>query len=169
MRNAVIRQEARATETAPTVNDVSPADGSLVWRGDDIGLAVDRDVTVTLRDPAMPGGVWHVSLADAIDVLDRLDLYGRERIELALRFAAEHGHLSVGDMAVWEEYVTHGKVRWVPVIHVRHDDGEQSHANAVTGDPQLSHSAALNTARSMCDALDGEWYGVRRTTECGAM
>ncbi|WGS43707.1 hypothetical protein LFL97_09375 [Burkholderia sp. JSH-S8] len=169
MRNAVIRQEARAAVTAPTVDDVSPAASSLVWQGDDIGLAVDRDVTVTLRDPAMPGGVWHISLADALDVVDRLDSYGRERIELALRYAAEHGHLSVGDMAVWEEYVTHGKVRWVPVIHVRRDDGEQSHADAVSGDPLLSHSAALNAARSMCDALGGEWYGVRRATERGAM
>ncbi|WP_157377217.1 hypothetical protein [Burkholderia ubonensis] len=169
MRNAVIRQEARAAVTAPTVDDVSPADSSLVWQGDDIGLAVDRDATVILRDPAMPGGVWHISLADALNVVDRLDSYGRERIELALCHAAEHGHLSVGDMAVWEEYVTHGKAQWVPVIHVRRDDGEQSHADAVSGDPQLSHSAALNAARSMCDALGGEWYGVRRATERGAM
>ncbi|WP_155626947.1 hypothetical protein [Burkholderia diffusa] len=138
---------------------------SLVWQGDDIGLAVDSDVIVSLRDPAMPGGVWHVSLADTLDVFDRLDSYGRQRIELALRFAAEHGYLSANDMAVWDEYVTHGALRWVPVTRVKDDSGEHTY----TGEPFLEHSAALTAAQSMCDALGGVWSGARRMIDHGAM
>ncbi|BEH48151.1 hypothetical protein [Burkholderia pseudomallei] len=165
MSNAVNRQASHSAATSARVCDASASGCSLVWQGDDIGLAIDSDVIVTLRDPAMPGGVWHVSLADALDVFDRLDSYGRERMESALRFSAEHGYLSASDMAAWEDYVAHGAVRWVPVVHVKRDGGEQTY----TGEPLLGHRAALNAAESMCDSLGGEWSGVRRMSECGAV
>ncbi|HIH2652726.1 TPA: hypothetical protein ACYLK9_006655 [Burkholderia cenocepacia] len=165
MSKAVNRQVRHSAATSPLVGDASVSGHSLVWQGDDIGLAVDSDVIVTLRDPAMPGGVWHVSLADALDVFDRLNPYGRERMESALRFSAEHGYLSTSDMAAWEDYVANGAVRWVPVVHVKRDGGEQTY----TGEPLLSHRAALNAAVSMCDSLGGEWSGVRRMSERGAV
>lgn len=124
MSKAVNRQVPHSAATSPLVGDASVSGHSLVWQGDDIGLAVDSDVIVTLRAPAMPGGVWHVSLADALDVFDRLDSYGRERMESALRFSAEHGYLSSSDMATWEDYAAHGAVRWVPMVHVKRDGGE---------------------------------------------
>ncbi|WP_096504295.1 hypothetical protein [Burkholderia sp. IDO3] len=164
MSKAVNRQAPHSAVTSPLVVDASVSGHSLVWQGDDIGLAVDSDVIVTLRDPVMPGGVWHVSLADALDVFDRLDSYGRERMESALRFSAEHGYLSASDMAVWEDYVAHGALRWVPVVHVRRNGDEQTY----TGEPLLSHRAALHAAESMCDSLGGEWSGVRRMAERGA-
>lgn len=54
----------------------------------------------------MPGGAWHVSLAEAlaVAVADRLDDRSHQRLEQALPFCAEHGYLSSGDLAVWQAY-----------------------------------------------------------------
>ncbi|OXI70118.1 hypothetical protein CFB81_16405 [Burkholderia sp. AU28863] len=79
--------------------------GKLEWIGDDIGLNPGEDVTVQLRDPQMPGGAWHVSLAEALAVADRLDDRAHQRLEQALPFCAEHGYLSAADLAVWQSQV----------------------------------------------------------------
>ncbi|WP_333995061.1 hypothetical protein [Burkholderia orbicola] len=131
----------------------------LEWIGDNIGLNSDEDVMVRLRDPAMPGGAWEVGLVDALAVADRLDAYGRQRIEAELPFAAEHGYLNSGDLAVWRDYERYGVVRWIPVVRVRRDDGTEV---SVTGDPLPGHAAALDAAFGMQAKMGGEWYGVRR-------
>ncbi|MCA8051313.1 hypothetical protein [Burkholderia arboris] len=131
----------------------------LEWIGDNIGLNPDNDVMVRLRDPVMPRGAWAVGLVDALSVADRLDAFGRQRIEAALPFAAEHGHLSFGDLAVWRDYEHYGVVRWIPVVRVRRDDGTEV---SVTGDPLPGHAAALDVALGMQAQMSGEWYGVRR-------
>ncbi|WP_186223867.1 hypothetical protein [Burkholderia gladioli] len=138
--------------------------GNLEWVGDDIGLNPGEDVTVKIRDPLMPGGARHVSLANALSMADRLDERTRQRLDQALPFAAAHGHLSADDLAAWQEYLTRISPQWVPVVYLRiqRSGGAEACTESVAGEPHDTHHDAMDAARRLCDELDGDGYGARR-------
>ena len=76
----------------------------LAWMGDNIGLTDGFDSLVSLYDPSTPRDVFHVSLADAMAVIDHVDAHSRHRILSGLRSAAQRAELGANDLAVWERY-----------------------------------------------------------------
>lgn len=137
----------------------------LVLVGDSIGLDPDEDAVVRFRAIEAPRGTWHVSLVDALAVAHKIDEQDLERMTAALHVAAEIGNLSAADLAAWRAYVEASLRQWLPVVYVQRGGGAESHTHAVVGEPVLSHHAAMNEGRRLCDELGGDGYGARRVRQ----